>query len=99
MSEVTVTFDPQDIILMSDIAREVGVGVTVARTWILRRLANPSVNPKLPPPLFTMYAGGNNNIMVWRPKDGKKIIATYKHFREELNESTTAPAPDTLINA
>lgn len=96
MAEITVTFDPQDITLMTDIAKEVGVGLTVARTWVLRRLAD--TNSPIPRPLFTLAVGNNNSMMVWSPKDGRKIVAAYRAQREATAEQAKAPANEELID-
>jgi hypothetical protein len=70
MSMQTITFDPNRIITVADIARMVGVSHQSALKYLERHA------DEFPPPLFTLTFAGRQ-LPIWSQRDGQALAAEY----------------------
>ena len=75
----TVTFNPDDVALVPDIAKAIGVDPGSARAWVNRRLKLD--DPNIPNPLFTLNMGRNHTMHVWNGPDLVLITKAYERAR------------------
>lgn len=81
MSNVTVTFDPNNMFTTTTFARERGISTSGALAWLNRHAAS------LPDPAFVLRTVRVDNRPMfqrfWHAKDGKRILDIAKKMDEE----------------
>lgn len=78
MANLTVTFDPDKVMYLSDIARAAGLAEASAlRHWMNRRTGRGD----MPDPLFTLRMAGDNSLVVYSQESGLQIAQLYRNFR------------------
>ena len=76
MPVITRTFDPERLVTLASLAREIGVTDGAAQRWWHRNAGKPGV----PDPLFVLKLG-TRSLYVWRDSDIEPLVNAYRAGR------------------
>lgn len=72
-----VTFDPDEVFMISQLATEVGVTRGAATSWVNSRLAKGVIEP----PIFSLNLQDNKIVRVWTTEQGQRMVSLYRSQR------------------